>query len=70
MPPAALISSAAIFMPFVDEMPKLAVLPVKDIKTPILTLLALLDGWHANVISKLAMTVKLGRMRFILVLIS
>ncbi len=66
MPPAALTSSAAILMPLTDEMPKFAVEPVSDIKTPIRTLSPPPCGWHA--LSKLAMTIEAIRMRFIQVL--
>ena len=66
MPPAAFTSSAAILMPLTDEIPKLAVEPVSDIKTPILTLSPPLpDGWQARAISKLATIIRLSRMRFI-----
>jgi hypothetical protein len=51
MPPAAFTPSAAIFMPLTEEMPKLAVSPVSDMNTPILTLSAPdppPPGWQAN----------------------
>ena len=66
MPPAALISSAAILMPLTDEMPKFAVEPVVDIKTPIRTLSPPPCCWQA--LSKLAITIEAIRMRFIQIL--
>src|SRR5688500_16546084 len=67
MPPVAFTSSAAILIPLVDEMSKLAVEPVSDIKTPILTLsFPLPCGWQA--LSKLAVTIRANRIRFIQVL--
>src|SRR6185295_3616987 len=66
MPPAALISSAAILMPLTDEMPKFAVVPVVDIKTPIRTLSLPPCCWQA--LSKLAITIEAIRMRFIQIL--
>src|SRR5215217_8143301 len=67
MPPAALISSAASLIPLTDEIPKFAVEPVVDIKTPIRTLSPLLPCvWQA--LSKLAITNEAIRMRFIQIL--
>src|ERR1043165_2037569 len=66
MPPAALISSAAILIPLTEEMPKLAVVPVVDIKTPIRTLLSLPCVLQA--LSKLAITNEANRIRFIHIL--
>src|SRR5215217_7645507 len=64
MPPAALISSAAILMPLTDEMPKFAVVPVVDIKTPIRTLSPPLPCvWQA--LSKPAISIEAIRVRFI-----
>ena len=55
-------------MPLVDEMPKLAVSPVIDIKTPILTLSPPPPDWQANAVSRLAIMIELSRMRFIVFL--
>jgi hypothetical protein len=53
-------------MPFVEEIPKLAVDPVNDINTPIRTLSALLPpDWQAKDVNKLAKTTRLGMIRFI-----
>jgi hypothetical protein len=49
-----------------DEMPKFAVVPVSDMKTPTLTLSPPPCGWQA--LSKLATTMEAIRMRFIQVL--
>src|SRR5215216_1607188 len=67
MPPAALISSAAILIPLTEEIPKFAVVPVVDMKTPIRTLSPPLPCvWQA--LSKLAVTKEAIRMRFIQIL--
>src|SRR5260370_37181399 len=66
IPPFAFTSSAAIFIPFVEEIPKLAVDPVNDINTPIRTLSALLPpDWQAEDVNKLAKTTRPGKIRFI-----
>ena len=67
MPPAALISSAAILMPLTEEMPKFAVEPVVDMKTPTRTLSPPPPCvWQA--LSKLSETNEATRMRFIQIL--
>src|ERR1051325_11290229 len=67
MPPAELISSVANLMPLTDEMPKFAVVPVVDMKTPMRTLSPLLPcGLQA--LSKPAIRIEAIRMRFIQIL--
>src|SRR6185369_14469895 len=66
MPPAALISSAAILIPLTEEMPKFAVEPVVDIKTPMRTLLS--PPCVLQALSKLAITIEAIRIRFIQIL--
>ena len=62
-----LISSVANLIPLTEEIPKFAVEPVVDMKTPIRTLSPLLPaGWRA--LSKLAITIEAIRMRFIQIL--
>jgi len=53
-------------MPLTDEMPKFAVDPVVDMKTPIRTLSPPFCVWQA--LSKLAITIEAIRMRFIQIL--
>src|SRR5215212_165811 len=67
MPPAALISSVAILIPFTDEMPKFAVEPVVDINTPTRTL-SPPPPCELQALSKHAITNEAIRMRFIQIL--
>src|SRR6185369_16202681 len=67
IPPAALISSVASLIPLTDEMPKFAVEPLVDIKTPMRTLSPPPHcGLQAP--SKAETTIKAIRMRFIQIL--
>src|SRR6185503_4806851 len=65
IPPAALTSSAASLMPLTDEIPKFAVVPVVDIKTPMRTLSPDAAGLQANEKSRLPINIRLNEKRFI-----